>query len=188
MKFHAKDIDLIHQACGLFGKLLDQLMLASLLSQHRLSKEATARRNALIAEGRISRGDPFIGSMAQPTISNVIAGQRPTYGQVGIWLDVIKDWYQSPKMFEKVAKAGLPDPLPFTDELEGDMWRLALFGTKDEIKAAYKKCKDLDLLEDRRVVPSYRTMNLKNRQETGPNTDKLPAINIRNFQACESMR
>jgi hypothetical protein len=181
-KFHNDIVDLIHRAPKLFGQLLDQLMLASLLSQHQLSKEATARRKKLIDDGKISPGDPLIGGMTQQTISNVTAGQRPTYGQVGIWFDVIRDWYRSPKMFEKVAKAGLPEPVPFTAALEKNMWRLALFGTMDEIKEAYEQCKDLDLLEDRPVIQSHRTMNLptfKNRQETtdaGPVTDKVPAI------------
>lgn len=195
MKYHTDDIGLMHQAQKLFGKLLDQLMLASLLSQYQLSREATARRDALIAEDRISRGDPLLGSMAQQTISNVIAGQRPTYGQVDIWLGVIKDWYQSQEMLDKVASVGLPKPQPFTAQLEKNMWRLALFGTKNEIKAAYNKCKNLDLLQGRPIVISRQTMKLptfKNRQglpeHVAPNTDKLPVIDekaIRNIRACE---
>jgi hypothetical protein len=193
-KFRADVVDLIHQAPKLFGQLLDQLMLASLLSQHQLSKEATARRKELIEEGVIAPGDSLIGGMTQQTISKVIAGQQcPTYGQVGIWLDVIKAWYQSPKMFEKVAKAGLSRPRPLTDELEKNMWRLALFGTMHEIKTAYEVCKDLDLLEDRPIIPSHSTMNLqtsKKRQgasgRIGPNTDKLPALDKETFRkACE---
>lgn len=201
MKYRADDIELMHQAQKLFGKILDQLMLASLLSQYQLSREATTRRDALIAEGRISRGDPLIGSMAQQTISNVIAGQRPTYGQVNIWLDVIKDWYQSQEMLDKIASVGLPKPQPFTAQLEKNMWRLALFGTKNEIKAAYKKCKNLNLLQGRPIVTSHSTMNLqtsKNRQDVNvpkssrhiPTTDKLPVIDaeaIRDLRACESV-
>lgn len=162
MKYRADGIELMHQAPKLFGKILNQLMQASLLSQSQMAKKATVRRDALIEQGKISRGDSLLGSMVQETISKVVLGQqRPTYGQVGIWLDVVREWYQSQEMLDKVKKAGMLTPHPFTDDLEKNMWRLALFGTKNEIKAAYEKCKDLDLLKDRHAVTSHSTVNLQ---------------------------
>lgn len=185
---------LLHNAPKLFSRLLEQLMLASILSQGQLSREATAFRQGLIDQGLMELGDPLIGSMHRTTINNIIAERLPTYGQVWIWLRMIKNWYANPQMKEDLKKYNLPEP-EIDDEIWKDMQRLALHGTLEEIDEAYKRRENLDLLEDRPVIRDPRTyflpsMKQKLEQETDhdmrswPNTDEISlADHIRSLKS-----
>jgi hypothetical protein len=193
-------IELLRKAPRRFSELLDQLCTAAGLSQARLSREAKQIRKHFIEEGLIAPRDPLIGSMEQPTISSVISGaQAPTYGQVWIWLKAIRTWYESPRLVEKCkqieSEYHIEMPVPqFDHKLEMDLWRLALFGTPDEIINAYNRTKNLNLLDEN--LPSLqdpRSLRLRNpipnrspRAEpntnvdlqTFPTTDQLPVQHV----------
>jgi hypothetical protein len=164
---------LMQNAPRVFARLLEQLMLASLITQSQLARRATAYRQQLIDQKIIETGDTQIGAMSQTAISNVIQGvvARPTDGQLWIWLEILQDWYQSAEMRKRIEENDLDMPA-FPDELKRDLEILALRGSIDEIDDAYERCKDLDLLEDRPVIlPSHSIYLPKVRQKFEHETD-----------------
>lgn len=183
------DIDLMHNALQLFGQLFKDLLLASLLSQKRLSEEATSRRDALVAKRKIVAGDPLVGSMAQQTISKVISGQRPTPGQLRIWLDFVKEWLQNPEIRAELRKNNLPI-LDLNEDFRKALYRLALYGTSDEIAKAYKDWKDVDLLQGRPPVQHHSTYNLplmkqRMEQETDTNLRRITESHVHQVHKAE---
>jgi hypothetical protein len=168
----AQQSAILHDAPKVFSRLFNQLMLGCFISQSELSRKATAVRKSLIDDGVVARGDSLIGSQAQQTIDNVTDGdQRPTHGQLRIWLDAIEDWCNdSAAMLAKIAKIGVPKPR-YPREIETDLYRLALFGTFDEIKDAYEKWKDVSLLE---YLEMTRYMKNIGNNISLPDTDELP--------------
>lgn len=181
----AEFIDLIHEAPRLFGRLLDELCKRAGLHQAHLSKLADAVRKELIATGVILPGDSLIGSMYQPAISRVMSGeQRPTYGQVLIWLDVIRDWYKSDQLRRACKTVELEyniemDIPEFEPWLETHLWNLALFGKPHEIAASYEECKNLRLLDEN--LPSLidaRTSNLPTVRQKRQELEKQTDINL----------
>lgn len=183
------DIDLMHNALQLFGQLFKDLLLASLLSQKKLSEEATSRRDALVAKRKIVAGDPLVGSMAQQTISKVISGQRPTPGQLRIWLDFVKEWLQNPEIQAELRKNNLPIP-DLNEDFRKALYRLALYGTPDEIEKAYKDWKDVDLLEGHQPLQHHSTYNLplmkqRMEQETDTNLRRITEGHIRQVRKAE---
>jgi hypothetical protein len=171
----AQQSAILHDAPKVFSRMFNQLMLGCFISQSELARKATATRQSLIDDNVIARGDKLIGSQAQQTIDNVTDGdQRPTHGQLRIWLDAIADWCEdSPAMLAKIAKIGVSKPR-YPREIERDLYRLALFGTFDEIKKAYEKWKDLSLLEYLEEMRHYQYEQAK--FPAYPNTDEIPSF------------
>lgn len=153
--------DLLHRAPKVFSAMFEHLLLGCFISQGELSRKATALRETLIKNGNIARGDSLIGSQAQQTISNVLDGQqRPTQGQLLLWLHVIRDWCNdSPDMLAKIERINVPKPR-YPAEVEQDFYRLALFGSIDEIREAYEYWKDASLLvylEETRTIQCQKS-------------------------------
>jgi hypothetical protein len=164
---------LMQNAPRVFARLLEQLMLASLITQSQLAKRATAYRQQLIDQKIIEAGDTQIGAMSQTAISNVIQGVvvRPTDGQLWIWLEILQDWYQSAEMKTRIKENDLEMPV-FSEQLHRDLELLALRGSIYEIEDAYERCKELNLLEDRAVIlPSHFLYLPKVRQKFEHETD-----------------
>jgi hypothetical protein len=183
------DIELMHKALELFGQLFKDLLLASILSQKKLSEEATRLRDEFVSKRQMVPGDPLVGGMTQQTISKVTTGQRPTPGQLRIWLDIVKDWINNPAIRAELIKNNLPIP-DLNEEFERALWRLALYGTIDEIEGAYKAWKDVDLLEGRPPVQHHSTYNLplikqKMEQETDTNLLRITDGHIRQVRKPE---
>ena len=187
-------IRLIHEAPKLFGRLLEELCRKAGLHQAHLSKKADAIRKQFIDAGVILPGDPLIGSMYQPAISRVMSGeQRPTYGQVLIWLRVIKEWYVSPEL-KRACKIieidhNIEMPIPrFDEDLEQDLWYLALFGRPSDIVGAYKRRKNYHLInEDLPSLTDARANNLptvrqKRQEKEEKQTDVLPTLRTRKLK------
>ena len=165
---------LLKQAPKVFSRMFEQLMLGCFISQGELSRKAIAIHNALKRDGTLKKGNS-LGSMAQPTISYVIDGtQRPGQGQLLLWLEVIRQWCNdSPEMLAKIAKIGVPKPR-YPREVEQDLYRLALYGTIDEIYEAYEYWKDYSLLE---YLEETRHMRVE--QLEFPDTDKMQSYPLR---------
>jgi hypothetical protein len=144
----AEKARLLHDAPKVFSRVFAQLLLWCSLSQKDLAVRATAIRDSMVAKGEISKRDSVIGSQAQPTISNVMDGQqRPTHGQLLLWLEVVRDWCNdNPDMLAKIARLGVHKP-DYPSAIEDDLYRLALFGTISEISGAYEYWKDLHLFD-----------------------------------------
>lgn len=170
----AQQSAILHDAPKVFSRMFNQLMLGCFISQSELSRKATAVRKSLIDDGVVARGDSLIGSQAQQTIDNVTDGdQRPTHGQLRIWLDAIDDWCDdSDGMLAKIAKIGVPKPR-YPREIETDLYRLALYGVIDEIKAAYEKWKDVSLLEYLEMTRYYQ-YEQQAEFPVYPSTDEIP--------------
>jgi hypothetical protein len=166
---------LFKQAPKVFSRMFNQLMLGCYISQGELSRKATAIHNQMKADGSLEKGDS-LGSMAQPTISNVLDGQqRPNHGQLMLWLDVIAEWCDdSPDMLEKIAKIEGAQKPRYPEEIEDDLYRLALYGTIDEIEEMYDKWKDVSLLE---YLEMTRDTHYEQEElSVYPNTDEIPSL------------
>lgn len=116
----------------LFGLLLSFLCEKAGISQNKLGKMSEQHRRHLKASKYIYPKS-ITGAVDQSGISRGISAERPlSYGQVYIWLHVLKEIFES-----KEYKTG--NDFEFTKDLEADMWRLALFGTPEEVYFAYKR-------------------------------------------------
>jgi transcriptional regulator with XRE-family HTH domain len=146
------------KARELFGSLLKLLCRRAGITQDKLERDSRAYREELIARGLL-QDDNNSGSMNQSAISRVMKGiQPPTYDQVRIWLEVIDRVYKSDKFREICNNIGWPYKDFFTKELKIDMYRLALFGTPEEVVAAYEQWEDLPLQNKKKLSPSvYRS-------------------------------
>jgi hypothetical protein len=133
--------DLLCRSQQRFGELLREVCEVSGFTQGKLSREAKAERQRLIASGYI-HSKSSIGSMEQPTISKVMAGvQEPTYLQVFIWLRVIRSHYESARFAEICQKLNIPVP-EFPPELERKLWHLSTFMPPEDLLKAYEESKD----------------------------------------------
>lgn len=190
----AEFIHLIHEAPKLFGRLLEELCMKAGLHQAHLSKKADIIRKQFIDNGVILPGDPLIGSMYQPAISRVMSGeQRPTYGQVLIWLHVIKKWYVGPEL-RKACKIveieyDIEMPVPqFDGDLEQDLWYLALFGKPSDIVQAYERRKNYHLLNDnlppliKTRANNLPTVRQRRQEKEEKQTDVLPTLRTRQLK------
>lgn len=136
----------------LFGSLLKLLCRRAGITQQKLESDSKDYRKDLIQFGFL-RHDEETGSMNQSVISLVMKGlQPPTYAQTCIWLDVIDRVYKSEKYREICREIGWPYANFFSKDLKTDMYRLASFGTPEEIVEAYERRKSL-LLQDSKLPP-----------------------------------
>lgn len=123
----------------LFGLILRLLCGRANITQDYLEEQGKAYRDVLIAEGKLPPKYP-VGSLDQEAISRVWKGERlpSSRPQVGIWLDVIENTFNSEKYLEIRKKYKLP-VYDLPHDLKVDMYHLAGFGAPDEIVASYKR-------------------------------------------------
>jgi hypothetical protein len=134
----------------IFGLLLSLLCDKANISQRELGRRSESYRNYLIKNRHIQHAYST-GGIQQSAICRAVKGEFPlTYSQVFIWLHLLREVFESDEY-----KAGKP-AFNFSRQLEIDMWRLALYGTPDEVTAAYRK---------------YEHMLKKD-----PDTEKLPTV------------
>ena len=157
----ARSAYLIKHAPPVFSRMFKQLLLACFISKEELSRRSVALRDTLQDGGSL-------GSMARPTIVYVINNQqRVSQIQLLVWFGALKQWCDDdPVMLATIDKIDPPVRKPrFPDEIEGDFYRLALFGSPDEIDKAYERWKDYSLFDylystmeygDTGEIPAYR--------------------------------
>lgn len=130
------------EARALFGELLGVLCERAYISQNKLGKKATEYRSYLMTEGYLRQGADT-GGLDQSALSRIIKNDRqPSYAQVYIWLKVLRNIFESEEYRRYCARKAKPIYV-FDEDLETDMWRLALFGTPKEVIEAYKRRKDM---------------------------------------------
>lgn len=171
MLSHAEISDLLHEAPKVFSRMFNQLMLGCFISHRELARKGAAFKQELVDAGKIKKSDSIIGAQYPQTVDSVAdSDQRPTHGQLRFWLDAIADWCNDdPGMLAKIAKIGPPAQKPrYPHEVEQDLYRLALYGTIDEIEDAYERWKDFSLLEY-----LEETRHMQADLLDFPNTDKI---------------
>jgi hypothetical protein len=128
----------------LFGTLLKIICKRAGITQDKLEEDSRNYCDYLLNTGYIHHIDE-IGSLGQSAISRVINGsQPPTYNQVYIWMYVIRQVYESQEYKQACLDLDLI-PNDFPRDLETDMYRLARFGTPEEIVTAYERRKDMPM-------------------------------------------
>lgn len=133
-----------------FGALLSSLCKNANLSQRELGRRSEVYRKYLVSNGFIKHAYNT-GAIDQAAICRAIKGEFPlTYSQVFIWLHLLREVFESDEY-----KAVKPE-FNFSKSLEIDMWRLALYGTPEEVIVTYRK---------------YEHMLKKDRD-----TEQLPAV------------
>jgi len=138
--------DLLHgkSAKSLFGDLLRRVCNAAGIKQTKLEKLARAKYTKLIERGYIDFEDE-LGSMDQTVISRVMNGKQPiSYTQAYIWINVIKEHYNS-REFQEVCrkkKLAVPDFAP----LERALWTLSALASPEQIIEAYRATQDFSAL------------------------------------------
>ena len=159
---NAQDVSAIFHthARKVFGVMLGFLCEKANISQCELGRRSETYRRYLLNEGHILHSYST-GGLDQPTISRAIKGKVIlTYSQVFIWLHLIREELES----EEYKASGMG--FYMSKELETDMWRLALYGTPEEVVYAY--CKYEHMLEkdrDTEELPAVRR-TVKLRQES----------------------
>jgi hypothetical protein len=128
------------QARKLFGLLLNLLCNEAQISQSELGRRSTAYRRYLVSK-RYIYSESDTGSVGQSGISRVIRAESvPCYSQVYIWLTLLMEIFNSDDYKQMCARSG-KEVYVFTKEHWFDMWRLACFGTPEEVIAAYHRHK-----------------------------------------------
>jgi hypothetical protein len=152
--------DLLHNSQKRFGTLLSDVCEVAGLTQGQLSRAAKGERQRLIDAGYIP-AESMRESMAQPTISKVMAGvQAPTYMQVYIWLRVIRTHYESTRFAEQCRRADVAVPT-LSPEMERILWRLATFISPDDLARVCEQSKDINPLEGRVSLIEHKEMRWK---------------------------
>ncbi|HEX3643057.1 MAG TPA: hypothetical protein VHV10_17365 [Ktedonobacteraceae bacterium] len=130
----------LFRARMLFGLLLSFLYEKVCVSQSKLGRKSELYRKYLILKRYIY---PEKGSVGQSGISRIVKNERPPgYTQVFVWLKVLRDIFDSDEYKNLCINTG-EAIFEFTEELETDMWRLALLGTPKEVVAAHERHKHL---------------------------------------------
>ena len=131
--------DLLHRkpARKLFGDLFRRVCNAAGIKQMKLEQLAKEKYAKLIEKGYIDPEDDDLGSMDQSGISRVMNGKKAiSYAQAYIWINVIKEHYES-KEFREVCESknlAVPDFAP----LEQALWTLAGLSSPKQIVEAYQ--------------------------------------------------
>lgn len=122
----------------LFGILLNDIFEKTDISQGKLGKAAKEYRKYLKSK-RYLYPKSDTGTIDQSGISRIINIERPpNFGQIYIWLKVVRQYLESEKYHNK-CRLERRDAFNFTNELEADIYRLALSGTPEEVVAAYRR-------------------------------------------------
>lgn len=121
-----------------FASLLLKICEAGGLSQGQLARMAQADARQLLEIDTLSV-DHSIGSLAQPTISRILAGkQEPTYAQVYFLMRAIRTHYASSELTRRCQERGLSAPV-FSSEHELALWTLAGFCLPDDLARELEK-------------------------------------------------
>jgi len=144
-----------------FGVMLSFLCEKANITQRELGRRSEKYRQYLIEKKHI-RNAYETGGIDQASICRAVKGKRPlSYSQVFIWLHLIKEQLES----EEYKSSGMG--FYMSKELETDMWRLALYGTPEEVVYAY--CKYVHMLEkdrDTEELPAVRrTVKLDKKEQ-----------------------
>lgn len=122
----------------LFGILLNDIFEKTDISQGRLGKAAKEYRRYLKSK-RYLYPKSDTGTVDQSGISRIINIERPpNFGQIYIWLKVIRKYLESEKYHNKCNLEG-KEVFKFTKILEDDIYRLAFCGTPEEVIVAYRR-------------------------------------------------
>lgn len=115
----------------IFGLLLSFLCDHAGISQRELGRRSVSYRDYLIKNGHIQKSYST-GGIQHSAICRAIKGEFPlTYSQVFIWLHLLKE------------------ECSLSEQLETDMWRLALYGTPEEVMTAYRSYEHMLITKDR---------------------------------------
>lgn len=114
----------------LFGLILQDFIESVGTSQSKLGERAVEHDKYLKAK-KFRYPDSTEGFPGRTGISRLVNARRPpTYGQIYIIFHVLKQY------FDEIGE-------DFSEDLQDDLWHLALFGSPREVRKAYDKYKDL---------------------------------------------
>lgn len=146
-----------------FGTLLHLHCERVGLSQGKLARLATRKRNQMLKEGALRKSDA-IGSMAQPTISRVAAGlQAPSYFQVLLWISVVREYYKSGELAERCEQLGIVTPV-FSARTERSLWALAGFIPPEKLEQALEQSAPVGKQQATRSLVDHRESRLSGRK------------------------
>ena len=110
----------------LFGRILKDLVEYSDMNRSKLGERAVEYDN-ILQERKLRYPGSLDGFPGRTGISRLINAKRPpAYGQVFVILRVLEHY------FDEIGE-------DFNEELQNDLWHLALFGSPREVYDAYKK-------------------------------------------------
>lgn len=158
-----------NKSLPLFGALLRLVCSQAGISQGKLGKDSKMHMEEFKKKGWMRTWETV--DISQSAISDASRGKlEPSFRQLRIWLYAIRRIYEDPSFERKCLERGKEKP-NFPEELEKDMWYLALKGTEDEIVAAYERRRNLIIHLPRRewwngIEPKYDPIEAEPDTET----------------------